>query len=158
MIPNTRVLIRNIFVDKHSTQDRGALAHLKRMIPSGWKERKGCSVMSTIRSVFSERSRKLGCFLASSRYACSHTHTPCVVSLSLRPDRQTLAWTTPTQPTETRGTEVQTHRLVATRLAHHPRGRTLHVLTTHGTDQQRLCHTPALRAQPPSLPSATPAL
>ena len=156
MIPNTHVLIRNILADKHSTQDRGALAHLKRMIPSGWKERKGCSVMSTIRSVFSERSRKLGCFLASSRYACSHTHT--MRGVPQPATRQADIGLDDAQPTETRGTEVQTHRLVATRLAHHPRGRTLHVLTTHGTDQQRLCHTPALRAQPPSLPSATPAL
>jgi len=40
------------------------------MTPSGLKEFQGCRLISTIRSVFSERSRKEGCFLARSRYTC----------------------------------------------------------------------------------------
>lgn len=43
--------------------------HLNRMTPSGWNERHGCRLISTMRSVVSERSRKDGCRLASSWYA-----------------------------------------------------------------------------------------
>lgn len=39
-----------------------------RMMPSGLKERKGCSVISVIRSVVSERTRKDGNLTAKSRY------------------------------------------------------------------------------------------
>ena len=41
----------------------------KRITPSGLNALKGWRVISTIKSVFSERSRKLGTFTAKSRYS-----------------------------------------------------------------------------------------
>lgn len=47
-----------------------ASAHLNRMTPSGLNDFQGCKLISTIRSVVSDRSRKEGCRFAKSRYAC----------------------------------------------------------------------------------------
>ena len=45
---------------------------LNRITPSGWNARHGWSVISVIRSTVSDRSRKLGCFTAKSRYSCMY--------------------------------------------------------------------------------------
>lgn len=42
--------------------------HLNMITPSGLKDSHGCREISTISSVVSERSRKPGCLIASSRY------------------------------------------------------------------------------------------
>ena len=43
--------------------------NLKRMTPSGLNDFQGCRLISTMRSVVSDRSLKEGCFFARSWYA-----------------------------------------------------------------------------------------
>ena len=117
----------------------------------------------TARSVFSERSRKVGCFLHSSWYTCASTvnsleqlRPPAYTGLARWPVmcksarqhsrgqfwmllQDTRAQRPSSSGRQSRQAPRRAHLHVAPSLPHHPHRRPLHRVAAQRTQQQRLC-------------------